>query len=573
LTSPAGAQGLRTVVEARDRVFTKLGAGVTALKKDSAGRYYVLAKPATEIRVYDPSGNLTGKIPNANSGGAVIRYAVDIDLSPDGLIAVADRGSNAIEVFHTDGSLEVRIPVVAPTSVVALSGGQFAVTSLVSKRLVEVIDQRGRVLRSFGDPSDLGIHLDPHQPLKDLGRIIGDPSGGIYFAFTSLADPTVRKFDRYGYVAYESSIPQQTFGTNPKDNIDRVEVMFGFSDLSFEDQTAAWTSIGSTGTLRFGGGVGTGLGQMMGRGYGFEQALQQQTMGQNAIGGGPMGAMVSGQLNDQGANVQLGVGRMSPFSGGRRGRFSQVTDQTSGQGALLQFSAQDDSGNGATGSTDIAGTTALLGMSSSTDSSSSSLDPADNAMLSSANSAYTMSPMGLPSQFMIGSSLDGLYFHPHGLSDSITKPAPAAGAGHGGTPGAGGTGAGHNPNFGHYRGRYGTGVPAFTGGVRVNLGDLGSPAVLDNPVITAMAVDPETQDIWAGIGDTLVHFNRDGNPVGIYYLTLAGGASLKPTALLVEPDRLLIASDPWGIYEFARPDKLAPQPNKSTIAPQVVPQP
>jgi hypothetical protein len=575
---PAGAQGLRTVMESRDRVFPDLGAGVIALKKDPAGRYYVLAKPCTRIRVYDANGNLINQIPNANSGGAAIRYAVDVDLSSDGLVAVADRGSNAIDVFHTDGSLAYRIAVVAPTSVVALSGGQFAVTSLVSKRLVQVVDERGRVVRSFGDPGDLGIQMDK-QPLNDLGMISGDSTGGIYFAFTSLADPTLRKFDRYGYVAYESTIPQATFGSNPNQTIDRVQVMFGFTDLSFEDQTSAWASIGSTGTMRFGGGVGTGFGEMMGRGYGFEQVMTQQTMGQTAIGGGPMGAMVSGQLSSQGSNLQLGVGRLSPFGGGRRGRlgFSQASDGTSEQGTLLHFSSTDDSTDT---SVDSSGATAELSMFGSGDSGTADVSAESTESTGTAGmNANEMTAMGLPSQFMIGSSLNGLYFRPHGLSDSITNGAsasPSGGAASGPAHSGASTGAGstsHFGDFGHYHGRFNRGVPAFTGGVRVNLGDLSSPAVLDKPVITAMAVDPESGEIWAGIGDTLVHFGKDGNLVGLYYLTLASGMSLKPTALLVEPDRLLIASDPWGVFEFARPDKPSSQPKRFNIAPQVVPQP
>jgi hypothetical protein len=569
---PAGAQGLRTVIESRDRVFPDLGAGVIALKKDSAGRYYVLAKPCTRIRVYNPNGNLIGQIPSASSGSAAIRYAVDVDPSPDGLVAVADRGSNAIEVFRADGSLAYRISVVAPTSVVALPGGQFAVTSLVSKRLVQVFDASGRVVRSFGDPSDLGIQMDK-QPLNDLGMISGDSAGGIYFAFTSIADPTLRKFDRYGYVAYESTIPQATFGTNPTQTIDRVQVMFGFSDLSFEDQTSAWASIGSTGTLRFGGGVGTGFGEMMGRGYGFQQAMEEQTMGQTAIGGGPMGAMLSGQLNSQGSNLQLGVGRLSPFGGGRRGRlgFGQAPDGSSEQGTLFQFSSTNDSAGADNGSVDTSSATAELSMFGSGDSGTSDVaaDSTDSTGAAAAN-AYGATEMGLPSQFMIGSSLNGLYFHPHGLSDSIAKATTASPAG-GAATGAGSDS--HFGNFGHYHGRFNTGVPAFTGGVRVNLGDLSSPAVLDKPVITAMAVDPGSEEIWAGIGDTLVHFAKDGNLIGLYYLTLAGGTSLKPTALLVEPDRLLIASDPWGVFQFARPDKVSSQPKKFNITPQVVPQP
>jgi hypothetical protein len=58
--------------------------------------------------------------------------------------------------------------------------------------------------------------------------------------------------------------------------------------------------------------------------------------------------------------------------------------------------------------------------------------------------------------------------------------------------------------------------------------------------------------LWAAAGNTLVHFSAEGNPVEVYYLTLKGGAPLKASALLVEPDRFLVAADPWGIFEFPR---------------------
>jgi hypothetical protein len=32
---------------------------------------------------------------------------------------------------------------------------------------------------------------------------------------------------------------------------------------------------------------------------------------------------------------------------------------------------------------------------------------------------------------------------------------------------------------------------------------------------------------------------------------------LTPTSILIEPHRLLLADDPHGVFEFARPDQLA----------------
>ncbi len=590
LAFPAAGQGLRTVVESRDKVFPGVGAGVTALKRDSSGRYYILAKPETIVSVFGPDGNLIGQIPNAKSNGATIRYAVDIDLSPDGLLVVADRGANAIDVFSPDGSLVSRTPVVAPTSVVALSDGQFAVTSLTSKRLVEVIDQRGKVVRNFGDPIEVDDQPDKQagdkppdkEPLISRGKVSGDSVGGIYFAFTSVPDPTVRKYDRYGYVGYEASIPEHVFGETPTRPNDRVEFTFGLSDESFSQQTRGSITLGSSGDLKFNGGVGTGFGEALRRGEGFNQAVEQQTMGG---GGGPFGAMFSGQVSSQGTNIQLGMGRMSGFGGRGRGRmgFGSVSDQTTSQGAALQFnSSNSDFG---TSSSDLSQSSSSVDASSMTaelqsgfGSNGTGATDQSGAVGDTTGGAFNQG--GLTGAFVLGS------FDPFGFG-----PGPRGGpgdlGGHAGGPRSGTTGLGSLPSagagtgargpggFSHYgyRGRFGSNSLAFTGGMRVNLGDLGRVSSFDKPIITAMAADPETHEIWAGIGDTLVHFSRDGDPVGIYYLTLTGGTALKPVAVLVESDRLLIAADPWGIFEFARPDKLSAPKQQLNIVPQVVPQP
>jgi hypothetical protein len=344
---PTAGQGLRTVIESRGKAFPGVGAGVTAMKRDSAGRYFILAKPETVISVYDRDGNPIGQIPNAKSNGATIRYAADIDLNPDGQLVVADRGANAILVFAADGSLISRTPVNAPTSVVALSGGQFAVASLTSQRLVQVLDQRGKVVRSFGDSTEVDEQAEK-EALKNLGRISGDATGGIYYAFTSLPDPTVRKYDRFGYVAYETSVPEHMFGEGPTEANDRVEFTFGYSEMSFSDQTTTWMTLGSSDDLKFGGGVGRGFDEAMRRGMGLGQAVQQQSMMQNGPGGSPFGAVFSGLLSDQETKFQFGMGSMSGTGGRGRGRGgfgSASSDQSMGQSAALWFgSSGSDSG-------------------------------------------------------------------------------------------------------------------------------------------------------------------------------------------------------------------------------------
>lgn len=596
LVFPTAGQGLRTVIESRDKVFPAVGAGVTAIKRDSSGRYYVLAKPETVISVYGSDGAPIGQIPNANSGGATIRYAADIDLNPDGFLVVADRGANAIEVFAPNGSLVSKTPVIAPTSVVALPDGLFAVTSLTSKRLVEVVDQRGKVLRSFGDPADVGDQSEKEQPDKEplvnRGKISGDSSGAIYFAFTSVPDPTVRKYDRYGYVGYEAALPAHVFGEGPNQPNDRVQVSFGFSDASFYDQASAFITLGSSNDVQFGGGVGSGFGEALRRGGGFGQVVQQQN---GTGGGGPFGALFSGQVTSQGSNFQLSAGPMSGFGGRGRGRggFGTVSDQTNAHGASLEFNSSG-SDYGANGDTPDF-TQALSNVDGSNVSAELQSGPfdANSSGTPDASSAYTGTPLGsglgpggLPASFVIGTTLDN--FRPERFQGALGTPPTGAGSATAGTGSTHSTGAGTETRTGAgtgthgatgfsrggYRGRYGSTSFGFTGNMRVNLGDLGRVSAFDKPIITAMAADPENQGLWAGIGDTLVHFSKDGEPAGIYYLTLNGGTPLKPAAVLVEPDRILIAADPWGIFEFARPDKIASAPNQQlNVVPQVVPQP
>ena len=211
----AGQQTFEREIVAKARVFPGVGPGVAALKCDAAGRYYILATPATQIGIYAADGKRLGQIPNANSGAAKIVYAVDIDLDAKGQLWVADRGANAVKVFAPDGSVVATIPVVTPTSIVALPDNEVAVETLRSGRLVDVLDERGKLVRGFGDPSDLEDQKDSKQFLN-RGWLTGDPAGHIYFAFTYAADPTIRKYDRYGYSAYEIALSALEFAPQDK---------------------------------------------------------------------------------------------------------------------------------------------------------------------------------------------------------------------------------------------------------------------------------------------------------------------------------------------------------------------
>ncbi len=310
LAGPAGAQ-VETELLARRRLFPEVGAGVRGVKRDPAGRYFILTAPSAAILLFDAAGQRLGQIPPASKEGA-LSYGDDFAVDAAGRIYVADRGANAVKVFLPEGTLVLSIPIAAPTSVVALPEGEIAVASAKSSRLVSVFDARGKVVREFGDPTELAERLELNRFLN-IGRLATDTAGHIYYAFSYLPEATVRKYDRFGYAAFELRL------------------------TSLELQPVA-------------------------------QAARREIQRQE-----------------------------------RRG---------------------------------------------------------------------------------------------------------------------------------------------------------GTPAL--KPIVTAVAVEPATQEIWVALGGLLLHFDSEGNRLGTYRTFTPEGARLEATAILIEPDRLLLASDPLGIYEFPRPDKRPP---------------
>jgi hypothetical protein len=74
-------------------------------------------------------------------------------------------------------------------------------------------------------------------------------------------------------------------------------------------------------------------------------------------------------------------------------------------------------------------------------------------------------------------------------------------------------------------------------------------------ILTAVGVDPASGEVWMALYNTLLHFDKEGNRRATYKVYTPQGARLEANTILVEKDRLIIGSDPLGIYEFERPDK------------------
>ena len=74
-------------------------------------------------------------------------------------------------------------------------------------------------------------------------------------------------------------------------------------------------------------------------------------------------------------------------------------------------------------------------------------------------------------------------------------------------------------------------------------------------ILTAVGVDRTNGEVWIALYNTLLHFDKEGNRRATYKIYTPQGARLEANTILVDPDRLIIGSDPLGIYEFDRPDK------------------
>ena len=76
-----------------------------------------------------------------------------------------------------------------------------------------------------------------------------------------------------------------------------------------------------------------------------------------------------------------------------------------------------------------------------------------------------------------------------------------------------------------------------------------------HPILTAFGVDAVAGDVWMGLHNTLVHFDKDGIRRSEYQIYTPKGARLEASVILVQEQTLLIGSDPLGVYEFERPDR------------------
>jgi len=198
---------------AKRRRFDAVGAGFRQIRRGPNGNYYVLTAPAAAVMIYDPNGKQVGQVPSqpaAAAKGAALVYGESFDVDQDGRIVVCDRGANAVKIYSPGGALAATIPIRAPVSVVFLPGGEFAVTSAESEHLVTAYDLTGKLARDYGDREEIADRTDLNTQVN-YGHLVADDMGNNYFSFDYLPEPTVRKFDRVGYLTMEISLKTLEF--------------------------------------------------------------------------------------------------------------------------------------------------------------------------------------------------------------------------------------------------------------------------------------------------------------------------------------------------------------------------
>jgi hypothetical protein len=156
-----------------------------------------------------------------------------------------------VKIFAADGSLTGTIPIPAPTSVAALSGNELAVTSLRYRWLMGIYGYAGALVRAIGDPGDFARGTDAHRT-PDLGRVSSDPAGNLYYVFLFLPEPTVRRFDRFGFAGSEIALDEfaaaahrrELFSSDSDDNSRRVRTQINALAVDPASQEI-WVAIGN----------------------------------------------------------------------------------------------------------------------------------------------------------------------------------------------------------------------------------------------------------------------------------------------------------------------------------------
>ena len=509
------------------KLLPSVGPGLRALVRNATGHYYALVEGKHFIAEYSPNGALVREIPVVITPQSTIVYGVSLSIDQSGRLYVADQGANAVKIFDPNGELLAVVKASAPVSVQGIQEGEIAVQQLGSTHLVTVLDRRGAEMRRY-------IELPPTSErhngrLPQHWRFYSDSRGNIYCSLPAAADWVIRKYDLYGVAHYDMSIPSDEFG--PESRLEKIVVL-----LTPSIGLPGMGMMGGTGVPGGTPGVATG-------GLGAAPLVNASTV---SDGLPPVEMSGLPEITPRAATAA------SSDAGQATGNQPGSPDAV----AVLQSPAVKPSEGKPKAPKNNAGEIVVSDDPNSNLSVTlSTAGVGRPAMAAIPAMAGGNAPMGGTAQMtmggmgMVGPMSSGM---PVMMSSAVQW--VRGGIGGGGLPGAGGPGVGS-------AGPGGSGGPPKGGfGLKSTMGlafdvtirpGIGGPEII--PDVDAIGVDADTEETWVAIGGKLLHFDREGNRVGTYSLA-AAGAAVKPVSLIVERRRILVATDPFGIFVYPRPD-------------------
>lgn len=526
-------------IGATDKILPALGPGLRALVRKADGNYYALTDGSQTIEEYSPVGTKLRKIPSTATAESAIVYGVSLSLDQSGRLYVADQGSNAVKIFDPSGELTGVVKTNAPVSVQGIQEGEIAVQQLGSTHLVTVLDRRGAEMRRY-------IELPPSSErhngrLPQYWRFYSDSKGNIYCSLPVMQDWIIRKYDLYGAAQYEMSIPSDEFG--PQSQLKKITVVL--------TPSIGLPGMGMMGGMGMGGAPGgPGAAPPNNGANGGETELALK-MDRPSKAGATTTTSVT-DANDHnalkdfaGSAAATGVDRGTENRPGtpdavvalESPAVARPTDakQKRPKNRSGEITVSDDPDSNVS----LAVSTAGVGR--------PAMGPIPGGMAGGSSPMGGVIPMGMGGMGMMGPMSGGM---PAMMSSAVQwVKGGLAGGGMGG-PG-GGTEAGPGGPGGPPKGAFGLkNTMGMTFDVTIRPG-VGGPAIV--PEVDAIGVDPDSEEVWVAIGGKLLHFNKEGNRVGTYAFA-ATGAPVKPVSLIVERRRILVATDPFGVYVYPRPD-------------------
>jgi len=177
------------------------GHGTLALKKGPGDSFYALNQADRCVWTFSSSGSTTGRISSIGMGPTDLLAPKDLAVDSEGDAIVAD-ASGAVKIFSLKGAPLNSVPFQRPQHVASMSDGRILVSGFPKQYLISIFDKQGRLNNTIGTPAK--VDEDPFfNAVLNMGEISVDESDNIYYAFTYMLNPTIRKYKSDGTLLAE----------------------------------------------------------------------------------------------------------------------------------------------------------------------------------------------------------------------------------------------------------------------------------------------------------------------------------------------------------------------------------